>query len=294
MMSLRAVARSAPRTLPRLSSPAIRQSVARPSSFLVNSARAPLRSTQFASSFSTTPLRRTPSSEVDEELSVKLESELQFEKEMKDNDVPASVKDFLENSPFELKDTPGMEDVYLTRKFGNETITVSFSISDIATYEPDHFNEDSALTDEELDTPEGRQLAEAEAEADEAGLDDAEESMNSVPCRLNIVVEKEGKGALNIEAVAQDGQIMVENFYYFKDPKLAHGQSAEVAHAAQDVYPGPPFGTLDEDLQILMERYLEERGVSQTLAIFVPDYMDLKEQREYHAWLKDVKNFVDA
>lgn len=292
MMSLRAVARSASRTLPRLSSSAIRQSAARPSPSLVNSAWTPLRSTQFASAFSTTPLRRAPPSEVDEELSVKLESELQFEKEMKDNDVPASVKDFLENSPFELKDTPGMEDVYLTRKFGNETITVSFSISDISTYEPDHFNEDSALTDEELDTPEGRQLA--EAEADEAGLDDADEGMNAVPCRLNIVVEKEGKGALNIEAVAQDGQIMVENFYYFKDPTLAHGQSAEVAHAAQDVYPGPPFGTLDEDLQILMERYLEERGVSQALAIFVPDYMDLKEQREYHAWLKDVKNFVDA
>ncbi|RYP73971.1 hypothetical protein DL771_003282 [Monosporascus sp. 5C6A] len=292
MMSLRAVARSAPRTLSRLSSPAIRQAVARPSSSLVRSAWAPLRSTQFASAFSTTPFRRAPSNEVDEELSVKLESELQFEKEVKSNDVPASVKDFLENSPFELKDTPGMQDVYLTRKFGNETITVSFSISDIATYEPDHFNEDSALTDEELDTPEGRQLA--EAEADEAELDDAEEGMNAVPCRLNVVVEKEGKGALNIEAVAQDGQIMVENFYYFKDPKLAHGQSAEVAHAAQDVYPGPPFGTLDEDLQILLERYLEERGVSQALAIFVPDYMDLKEQREYHAWLKDVKDFVDA
>ncbi|RYP11268.1 hypothetical protein DL765_007820 [Monosporascus sp. GIB2] len=294
MMSLRAVARSAPRTLSRLSSPAIRQSVARRSPSLVKSAWAPLRSTQFASAFSTTPLRRAPSSEVDEELSVKLESELQFEKEVKDNNVPASVKDFLENSPFELKDTPGMEDVYLTRKFGNETITVSFSIHDIATYEPDQFDEDSALTDEELDAPEGRQLAEAEAEADEAALEDGDEGMNAVPCRLNVIVEKEGKGALNIEAVAQDGQIMVENFYYFNDPKLAHGQSAEVAHTAQDVYPGPPFGTLDEDLQILLERYLEERGVSQALAIFVPAYMDLKEQREYHAWLQNVKNFVDA
>ena len=60
--------------------------------------------------------------QVDEELSVKLESELQFESEMKENEQqPASVKDFLANSPFELKDVPGKEDVYLVRKFGNET-----------------------------------------------------------------------------------------------------------------------------------------------------------------------------
>lgn len=115
-----------------------------------------------------------------------------------------------------------------------------------------------------------------------------------MPFRLNVVVEKPGKGALNIEALAQDGQIMVENFYYFKDPRHAHSDSAEVTHTAQDVYPGPPFGSLDEDLQVLLERYLEERGVTQALAVFVPDYMDMKEQREYQAWLKDVKDFVDA
>ena len=115
-----------------------------------------------------------------------------------------------------------------------------------------------------------------------------------MPFRLNVVVEKPGKGALNIEALAQDGQIMVENFYYFKDPRHAHSDSAEVTHTAQDVYPGPPFGSLDEDLQVLLERYLEERGVTQALSVFVHDYLDLKEQREYRAWLKNVKDFVDA
>ena len=128
MMSLRAAARSAPRTLTRLSSTAARSttasasvsSVARP---LARSSWAPLRSTrQFGAAFSTTPLRGKPAGQVDEELSVKLESELQFENEMKENEQqPASVKDFLENTPFELKDVPGKEDVYLTRKFGNET-----------------------------------------------------------------------------------------------------------------------------------------------------------------------------
>lgn len=131
MMSLRAAARSAPRTLTRLSSTAARSTTASASASVLSVARplarswAPLRSTtgqQLGAAFSTTPLRGKPAGQVDEELSVKLESELQFESEMKENEQqPASVKDFLANSPFELKDVPGKEDVYLVRKFGNET-----------------------------------------------------------------------------------------------------------------------------------------------------------------------------
>ncbi|KAI0189116.1 mitochondrial glycoprotein [Xylaria flabelliformis] len=291
MMSLRAVARSAPRTLTRLSSTAARQArVAQPSS-LLRTAWAPLRTPQLAATFSSTSWRQAPENEVDQELLAKLESELQFESQMKESEViPASVKDFMENSPYELKDEPGKEDVYLVRKFGNETITISFSISDLANYDPNEFNEDTALTDEELDTPEGKQLAETEAE--EAIEDGESESL--APCRLNIVVEKPNKGALNIEAVAQDGTILVENFYYYKDPKMAHSSSPEAVHGAEDVYPGPPFSTLDEDLQLMMERYLEERGITSAMAVFIPDYMDVKEQREYQSWLKNLKDFVEA
>ncbi len=117
----------------------------------------------------------------------------------------------------------------------------------------------------------------------------------AVPCRLSIVVEKpEHGGALHIEATAQDGSILVENMYYYPDAALAHGTTAELSHKAENVYPGPPFGSLDEDLQVLMERYLEERGITQALAVFVPDYIDMKEQREYLTWLSNVKAFVDA
>ncbi|KAI8949181.1 mitochondrial glycoprotein [Xylaria longipes] len=291
MMSLRAVSRSAPRTLTRLSSTAVRQTrVAQPSS-LLRTAWAPLRTPQLAATFSSTSWRQAPGNEVDQELLAKLESEMQFESEMKENEqLPASIKDFIENSPYELTDEPGKEDVYLVRKFGDETITVSFSISDLSNYEPDMYNEDNALTDEELDTPEGKRLAETEAEE---ALED-EEGEPAAPCRLNIVVEKPNKGALNIEAVAQDGNILVENFYYYKDAKMAHSSSPEAVHGAEDIYPGPPFGSLDEDLQLVMERYLEERGITQAMAVFVPDYMDVKEQREYQSWLKNIKDFVAA
>ncbi|KAI1870389.1 hypothetical protein JX265_001735 [Neoarthrinium moseri] len=295
MMSMRAIARSAPRGLTRLSSAALRQTstAARTSSQLRAAAWAPLRSSQFASAFSTSQFRRAPAGEVDEELSLKIDSELQYENELKESEpTPASVKDFLENSPFELIDTPGKEDVILKRKFGNETITVSFSISDLTNYEPDAFDEDAALSDEAYESGSEQQRA---AEEDALDAEEAEgEGEGAPPTRLNIVIEKDGKGALNVEAIAQEGQIMVENFYYYQDAQLAHSSSADVVHQAQDTFPGPPFGTLDEDLQILMERYLEERGITQALAVFVPDYMDLKEQREYQAWLKNVKTFLDA
>ncbi|KAI1305029.1 mitochondrial glycoprotein [Xylaria venustula] len=291
MMSFRAVARSAPRALGRMSSTAIRQTrTAQPSS-LLRTTWAPLRTPQLAATFSSTPLRQAPANEADREIVEKLESELQFESGLEAADqLPSSIKDFIDNSPYELKDEPGKQDVYLVRKIGNETITVSFSISDLTNYEPDVYDEDSALTDEELETPEGKRLAETEAEE---GLDD-EPTDNVVPCRLNIVVEKPNKGALNIEAVAQDGSILVENFYYYKDPSMAHSSTPEAVHGAEDVYPGPPFGSLDEDLQLLMERYLEERGISQAMALFIPDYMNVKEQQEYQTWLKNVKDFVEA
>lgn len=64
--------------------------------------------------------------EVDEELIQKIDSEIQMEQDMRDADeVPTSVKDFLENGPFEIQDTPGQEEVVLTRKFGNETWVAS-------------------------------------------------------------------------------------------------------------------------------------------------------------------------
>jgi complement component 1 Q subcomponent-binding protein len=239
---------------------------------------------------------------VDEELSAKLASEIEFENDVKENEpLPASIKDFLDNSPFQLEDIPGREDVTLTRTFGDEKITVTFSIADLHQFDSGMMDEDPAL-DDEMDALEsgrdgrGQQNAQGGAAdlSEDEGHDDLGPEDSVAPARLNIVIEKPGKGALNVEALAQDGTIVVENVFYYKDAKLAHSSSPEAVHAAQDTYPGPPFGNLDEDLQILMERYLEERGITQSLAMFAHDYMDVKEQREYVSWLNNVKAFVDA
>lgn len=303
MQSARTFARSAPRALSRMAATSMRQSaVLRPSAsvLLKSTTAAAVRPVRSAACFSTTPAPRQNESETDEDLSAKLESELQIEEDMKASEQePASVKDFLSNSPFELIDTPGQEVVKLVRNFGDEKITVSFSIADITNYDP--YNEDPALEDEEDLAEElpnsGKQGTRQNPEED---LDeDAEQEFDeepAAPINLSILIEKPGKtpGALNIDATAQDGNVVVENLFYFEDAAVAKVESPEAAQRRADVYPGPPFGSLDDDLQVIVERFLEERGVNQSLAVFVPDYVDVKEQREYVRWLSNVKTFIDA
>merc|ERR1712187_932281 len=98
----------------------------------------------------------------------------------------------------------------------------------------------------------------------------------SFPARVNVTVEKPGNGALLIQT------------------ELAHAQTAEKDWARQSLYAGPPFENLDEELQTFLERFLEERGINAELANMIPDYIQVKEQKEYVRWLENVKNFVSA
>jgi complement component 1 Q subcomponent-binding protein, mitochondrial len=120
MLSIRSFARSAPRAVSRLTSSAIRRP-ARPAS-LLQSAWKPA-APRYAAAFSTSTIRRAQAAEGDEELVAKLESEIQVENEMK-TDVPTSVKDYLQNGPFKIIDTPGEEEVVLTRTFGDEKCVI--------------------------------------------------------------------------------------------------------------------------------------------------------------------------
>jgi complement component 1 Q subcomponent-binding protein, mitochondrial len=96
-----------------------------------------------------------------------------------------------------------------------------------------------------------------------------------------------------IEAVAQDGDFLIDNVYYFADAELAEPEKADQDWKRKSVYAGPPFGNLDEDLQVLLEKYLGDRGINAQLALFVPEYIDFKEQKEYVNWLKNLKGFLE-
>lgn len=140
-----------------------------------------------------------------------------------------------------------------------------------------------------------RDNSRAAAEEDLIDEDGDEYGGAAPPTHLTVVIEKpaKGPGALSVECTAQDGAIIIDNVHYYADANQAFASTPEASHARVDAYPGPSFSTLDEDLQVLMEQYLEERGISQGLAVFTPDYIDYKEQKEYQRWLKSVKGFID-
>lgn len=178
-------------------------------------------------------------------------------------------------------------------------IQITFSIADINNLDNEADYQDPAMADEEDTVNQGNQQdfkaapEDSISAADREGAE-GEEGERSYPARLNIIIEKPGKGALNVESIVQDGMHIIENVYYFTDASFAYAKTPEKIHARQDMYSGPPFANLDEDLQVLMERYLDERGINTALAIFVPDYIDMKEQKEYLRWLSNVKDFVAA
>ncbi|KAL5405440.1 hypothetical protein PMIN06_007423 [Paraphaeosphaeria minitans] len=318
MLGLRNLSRAAPRSAARLSSKATcpQSYLFRPVAALAPWARSAPRLT---ASFHLSAIRRQES-EVKEELVAKLQNEITMEEDLKeDEDLSTNIKEYLDNSPFELEDKPGHQEVTLTRTFGDEKIRITFSTSDLNNNVPNEDMNDSAMYDGEVDdiidgqsggantkgainqgnTRDGNVRIAPEdrlAPADREELDDEfdeDAGQQGFPAHANIRIERPGKGALAIEATAQDGDFLIEDLCHFPTADLADPATAEKDWARRTLYTGPPFNNLDEDLQVLLEKYLEERGINTRMALFIPDYIDHKEQKEYIRWLENVKKFVE-
>ena len=183
-------------------------------------------------------------------------------------------------------------------------ITVTFSVADLNTeHDPDSYLQDQALQDDVYDSEAGRESGakpinagnakefdtapeDSVAAADREAAAETDTEETAFPCNINITVEKEGvKGAMHFVTSANDGQIMIDRFCFFRDASLADAKTADKQWSSRNVYSGPPFGNLDERLQEILERYLDERGINTALALWIPDYIDHKEQQEYMRWL---------
>ncbi|OJJ60720.1 hypothetical protein ASPSYDRAFT_87297 [Aspergillus sydowii CBS 593.65] len=303
MLSMRTLARTVPRTFSRSIASSSRFAL-RPvanlpkTSFIQPSLKQGIRPSQAA--FSTCRVFRQ--AEGDAELSAKLEDELKHEKSSGLEDLESSVQNIqyvLQNNSWEVKDVPGEQEVVLTKKFNNEEIRLTFTVADLQNLS-EHDDLDG-LTDG-MDF-EGHQPANQGAsgnfaqhpEDSIAPADREEQDLEpSFPARVNVTIEKPGNGALLIQTLAQDGLFQVEEVSFFSKPDLAHAVTAEKDWARQSLYAGPPFENLDEDLQTYLERYLEERGINAELANMIPDYIQVKEQKEYVRWLENVRNFISA
>ncbi|KAG2156899.1 mitochondrial glycoprotein [Suillus bovinus] len=205
-------------------------------------------------------------------LSQKLAEELKYEKEaVADAPEPEFLKTFKEQGIWEIQDVTGNDEVTLVRKFGNETIRMMFSIADIQNAE---------------DEPEYEQ---------EEGGGGEDQPLHSYPIRASFSITKaNAKGSINIDTMCQEGAFIVDNMSYYPDAQLGTELTAEADWKRRGLYIGPQFDTLDVSVQEEIEKWLQERGINEDLAMFVPEYSEYKEQKEYVRWLDNVKNFVDA
>ncbi|PCH34998.1 mitochondrial glyco protein [Wolfiporia cocos MD-104 SS10] len=207
---------------------------------------------------------------VDPYLSQKLGEELQYEQSSFAAEEPEFLKTFKAQGVWEIEDVPGNDEVAITRKFGNETIRLMFSIADIQN-EP-----------------------EQEFEQEESDVD-PEELSRSYPIRCSFSITKAGaNGAITVDAMCQEGEFIVDNMSFYNDAKLGTELTAEADWKRRGLYIGPQFDTLDVSVQEGFEKFLHERGISEPLALFVPEYAEYKEQKEYVSWLKNVKTFIEA
>ncbi|KZV98167.1 mitochondrial glyco protein [Exidia glandulosa HHB12029] len=211
----------------------------------------------------------------DAALSAKLQEELTYEETNTEGAAPGTTPEFLkafqEQGIWTIVETQGSDEVTLTRKFGNEQIKLVFSISDV-----DQNQEDEFPTEEE------------DGEMNE-------DQPFSYPIRTSITITKpSSKGALVIDALAQDGAFLADSIAYYSDASVANGAGAEADWARRGLYFGPQFAQLDVAVQEEFERYLSERGIDESLALFIPDYAEYKEQKEYVSWLSNVKTFIDV
>ncbi|KIP06473.1 hypothetical protein PHLGIDRAFT_106952 [Phlebiopsis gigantea 11061_1 CR5-6] len=205
-------------------------------------------------------------------LAQKLAEELQYEKEAAASAEPDFLKGFKAQGVWQIEDVTGNDEVALTRKFGNENVRLMFSIADIQAEQEAEF--------EELE------------EGEEASED---QPAHSYPIRCSFAITKNGTpGALTIDAMCQDGTFVTDNISFYPDAKVGTELTAEADWKRRGLYIGPQFDTLDVSVQEEFEKFLTERGINDSLALFIPEYAEFKEQREYVGWLQSVKKFIEV
>ena len=113
------------------------------------------------------------------------------------------------------------------------------------------------------------------------------------PANVNVLISRPNKGALRINLVTDSGEFRIESVAHLPSADIPEAQIADAPSSSEKLYSGPQFPQLDEELQALLENYLNERGIDTQLAMFIPEYIDVKEQKEYLRWLEQVRKFVE-
>ncbi|WVQ72466.1 hypothetical protein IAR50_002018 [Cryptococcus sp. DSM 104548] len=217
--------------------------------------------------FSSTPFR-LGSGETDGTLSSALAAEHKYELEAANGEaeVPVFIEAFKAQGVWEIEDVAGSDDVVIVRKFGNETIKLTFQVSDLdaVTFDPE-----IPANDQEEPVP----------------------GPASITCTLQIT-KHAAPSSLVVDLETCDEGFEITNVAIF-EKALAEAKGAEGDWERRSRYMGPQFDHLDETVQEAFGAYLAERGVDESLADFVLSYCEHKEQKGYINWLKEVRGFVE-
>ena len=164
-------------------------------------------------------------------------------------------------SKFKLHEEDGNGVVKLEQKYKGETIEVTFDCQD----------------EEELDMSEEQMEQAAAVEGDEDGaVADLDVGVN-----FDVVItKKEGKMVVSCTA----SQSLAINQVRF----VPNGKALEDT----EMYGGPIFDQLDNELQDAFYAYLAERSVDEDLSFFILAHSGLKEQKEYVHWLNKMLDFT--
>lgn len=72
---------------------------------------------------------------------------------------------------------------------------------------------------------------------------------------------------------------MLDNVSFYPSAALGTELTAEADWKRRGLYLGPQFDTLDVAVQEEFEKFLQERAINESLALFVPEYAEFKEQK---------------
>ncbi|EJC98272.1 mitochondrial glyco protein [Fomitiporia mediterranea MF3/22] len=208
----------------------------------------------------------------------KLSEELQYEREAAtaQSGTPDFITEFKSQGVWTINDTPSADEVTFERTFGNEHIRIMFSIADLDANPEHEFDPDALEEGEEPPEPQPH-------------------TVTSTPIRVAIsITKRDAPGALSVDSLCQDGAFLIENASFYQDKEIGTALTAEADWKRRGLYLGPTFENLDAGVQDEFEKYLDERGINESMALFIPDYAEYKEQTEYVRWLESIKKFVEA
>ncbi|KAF5741770.1 mitochondrial glycoprotein [Tripterygium wilfordii] len=100
---------------------------------------------------------------------------------------------------------------------------------------------------------------------------------------LVVNISKEGVGeVLEIMCSAWPNSIEITKLFIRRNGKMS-----------AQLYDGPEFRELDDELQESLYEFLEARGINEELATFLHEYMKNKGKIEYIRWMGTVKSYIE-